>query len=100
MERLVRVGRRTSGLCRALYNDFIIDTNANLVSSESIARPSMSWRLCRFLSTIATVLENEIQTSNVCIDMLRSRTDLDKNEIVKIVSSLESLGFNSVGQVC
>ena len=98
MERLLRAGRRASGLCRTFQGDFFIDKN--IVSYESITRPSEPWSLCRLLSTVSTAFGNEILTSDVCINMLKDRTKLEKNEIVKIVSSLESLGFNSVGQVC
>lgn len=100
MERLLRAGRRASGLCRTLQGDFLIDKNTNIVSCESITRPSEPWSLCRLLSTVSTAFGKEIQTSDVCINMLQDRTKLEKNEIVKIVSSLESLGFNAVGQVC
>lgn len=96
----MRASCRASGLCRAFHSDFVIDKTTNLVSCESITRPSVPWSLCRLLSTVATALGDAIQTSDVCINMLKDKTNLEKNEIVKIVSSLESLGFNSVGQVC
>ena len=43
--------------------------------------------------------ESGLESTRVCLDLLRKRTNLDDKELHKIVSSVETIGFNAVGQV-
>lgn len=41
----------------------------------------------------------DIQTSDVCLEYLKRHSNMDGEEIRRIVRNLESLGFNAFGQV-
>lgn len=63
------------------------------VSNQSIRRlPLLKW--------YSLPSEAELQTTSVCVDFLRRETNLKDAELIKLVSSVETIGFNSVGQVC
>lgn len=50
-------------------------------------------------STYSTQTENSVETTPVCVDFLRRQTNLQDPELFKIISSVETIGFNAVGQV-
>lgn len=53
-----------------------------------------------FLKLHSLQTQTELQTTPVCVDYLRRETKLKDSELIRIVSSVETIGFNSVGQVC
>ena len=55
-------------------------------------------QLSGFMS-FSTKTDVELQTTQTCLDFLRQETKLRDLELIKIVSSVETIGFNSAGQV-
>jgi hypothetical protein len=43
--------------------------------------------------------DRELETTDTCVDLLQKQTNLSKNELTKIITSVETIGFNAVGQV-
>ncbi|KAI8104898.1 hypothetical protein M9435_000075 [Picochlorum sp. BPE23] len=43
--------------------------------------------------------DRELETTGTCVDLLQKQTNLSKNELTKIITSVETIGFNAVGQM-
>ena len=75
--------------------DSLINRNKH-VGSRCVDQPIGQLSL---LTWYSSQTENELQTTPVCVDFLRQETKLKDAELIKLVSSVETIGFNSVGQV-
>jgi hypothetical protein len=78
---------------RSTLFDLSRDTNIRLIhsSDREVVLGVSRW------NSFST--ERGLESTKVCLDLLRKRTNLDDRELYKIVSSVETIGFNAVGQV-